>query len=345
MTNAEAARQLDVTYYTVSDEEFFLGTVMLLNSLRVTGNTGRVVVLDGGLAPDQRALLEDHAEVLFPPHAIAGMAGIMKPYPHLIGAAGTVVVIDSDIVVTGPLDDVFDLAHRGKIIATPAWTEDARRRWFPEWEETLGLRAPLRREDWFHNGFVVLSTDHWPLLLERWWQLCELVPPEQAFLPGQPFNAPDADAINALLMSEVPREALALLPPGDEAFGGDIAIEDVATLRCTLGGRPVRFVHYPDSPKPWQPGGWVRAGATAYARIMRRLLFAPDLPVRVEPEDAPLWIRPTAGGRAALAAVGASNRTIGLTRRLPEPMRNRIRDLRRTTLGRRGKAAMTSESG
>ena len=25
----------------------------------------------------------------------------MKPYPHLVGASGTVVVIDSDIVVTG----------------------------------------------------------------------------------------------------------------------------------------------------------------------------------------------------------------------------------------------------
>ena len=35
-----------------------------------------------------------------------------------------------------------------------------------------------------------------------------------------PFNAPDQDALNALLMSEIPREALALLPEREQVFGG-----------------------------------------------------------------------------------------------------------------------------
>jgi hypothetical protein len=146
------------------------------------------------------------------------------------------------------------------------------------------------------------------------------------------------------MMSEIPRSALALLPEGDEAFGGDITIQHVPTLRCTMNGRPVRFVHYPDSPKPWQRRGWVRAGATAYARIMRRLLFAPDVPLRVETADTPLWLRPTTRGRLALAALGAANRTVGWTsRRLPEAARNRARDWRRKAIGHRARSTVGPE--
>ena len=87
------------------------------------------------------------------------------------------------------------------------------------------------------------------------------------------------------MMSEIPREALALMPPGYEAFGGHVSIEDVDSLRCTLDGTATRFLHYPDSPKPWQPRGWLRAGATAYAKLIRRLLFAPDVPLKLEPSD------------------------------------------------------------
>ena len=37
-----------------------------------------------------------------------------------------------------------------------------------------------------------------------------------------PFQAPDANALNALLMSEIPREALAWLNEGDEIFVGTL---------------------------------------------------------------------------------------------------------------------------
>jgi hypothetical protein len=335
VTSAASTGAVHATYYTVSDANFFLGTVMLLNSLRVTGNKGKLVVLDVGLEPRQRALLKRHADVVDVPKRIAGSPVSTKPYPYLLDATGTVVVIDSDIVVTGRLDEALDLAHKGRIVATPAWAE-ARNRWFAEWELTLKLRAPLRREEWFHNGFIVLEIDHWPNLLERWWELCELVPAEQAFLANQPFNAPDADALNALLMSEIPRSALALLPEGDEAFGGHVVIEDVQSLRCTLKGRPTRFLHYWDSPKPWQPRGWLRAGAIPYAKIMRRLLFAPDVPLRLQPADAPVWLRAGLRGRFAVMAFGLANWIVGYSaRRLPQPTRDRLRRWGRQTIGRR----------
>jgi hypothetical protein len=327
-----------VTFYTVSDEGFFLGTVMLLNSLRLTGAEGKLVVLDAGLSPRQREALERHAEVTSPPRTIDGTPCVMKPYPFLVGASGVVVVIDSDIVVTGRLDDVVTDALEGRIVAAPAWTEAARRRFFPQWEQALALRAPLRRHDWFHNGFVVLSTDHWPDLLRRWWEVCELVPPDQAFADDQPFNAPDADALNALLMSEIPREALALLRVGDEVFGGDVAIVDAETLDCRVGNVPARLLHYPDSPKPWQGRGWARAGVTAYAKLMRRLLFEADLPLQVDPADVPIWFRPTPRGRLTFAFFAATAGVFGrLTGLLPPSLQNHLRDVRRAALGTRPK--------
>jgi len=343
MNHLHGRAQQDVTYYTVSERDFFLGTVMLVNSLRLTGNHGNVVVLDAGLTDEQRVLLQDYVDVVKLPPSERSPA-TLKPYPYRLDPSGTVVVIDSDIVVTGPLDELLDLARGGKIVATRAWTEAARERWFPEWEETLQLRAPLRRAEWFHNGLVVLSIDHWPYLLRRWAELTDLAPPEQAFRDEQPFSAPDADALNALLMSEIERDALALLPLGDEVFGGDVVIDDVQALRCTLNGRPTRFLHYPDSPKPWQRRGWVRVGVPAYGTIMRRLLFASDLSISIDPSTAPLWLRPGASGRVASAAAAAANWTIvGTSELLPEPARTRLRDFRRRAVGQRPETGIASK--
>ena len=145
-----------VTYFTVSNHAYFLGTVALLNSLRVTGNLDPLVVLDAGLLPGERALLEPHADVVSMPED-RGNPVLLKPFPHVIGATGVILVIDSDIIVTSSLESTIDLARAGKICLCPAWVEAARTRWFAEWESTLELRAPLRREDWLHDGFVLFD--------------------------------------------------------------------------------------------------------------------------------------------------------------------------------------------
>jgi hypothetical protein len=101
----------EVTYYTVADHGFFLGAVALLNSLRLTRNAGRVVVLDAGLTPEERDVLADHATVVTPPRRITGNPVLMKPYAHFLEPSGIVVVIDSDIIVTGSLDVAVALAR------------------------------------------------------------------------------------------------------------------------------------------------------------------------------------------------------------------------------------------
>jgi hypothetical protein len=320
---------VSITYYTVSNHTYFLGTVALLNSLRVTGHPDPLVILDAGLLPDERAALEPHASVVSMPDD-RGNPVLLKPFPYVLNAEGVIVVIDSDIIVTSSLASVTDLARRGKICLCPAWVDAARTRWFAEWESTLQLRAPLRREDWLHDGFVVFDTTHWPNLLERWWETCSLVPAEEIFAAGTPFNAGDADAINALLMSELPREAVAILPHGDEVYAGDVTVENLETLACSVDGRSPKFIHVPDRPKPWERSGWSRRGSNVYLRLMRRLFFSADVPLRLEPERVPVWLRPGANGRIALSTLlGATKVAVPVAEHVPDGVSERLRRMRR----------------
>jgi hypothetical protein len=318
-----------VTYFTVSTHRFFLGTVALLNSLHLTGNAGELVVLDAGLRRAERELLSRHATVFAPPTHADTHPVVTKTYAHLSRPAGTVVVIDSDMIVTGCLDDIVALTREGKICAYPDELR-VRRRWFPEWQETLGLRAPLRPDIYVNTGLIAFSTLHWPHLLRRWREACERIPREQMWGSHSPFNAPDQDALNALLMSEIPREALALLPERENAFGGHAVVEDYATLACTFEGQPTKILHLLDSPKPWEPFGWLRLASTDYVRLMRRLLFANDVPLRLDPEQVRLWLRPSRRGELTLEALGTMNRVLlRIAYTLPEPIQTRLRQFRR----------------
>ena len=130
-------------------------------------------------------------------------------------------------------------------------------------------------------------------------------------------------------MSEIPRDTLALLPDGEEAFGGDIRLEDVKTLRCSLDGQATRIVHYPDHPKPWEPTGWLRIGVPAFAKLLRRLYFAPDVALRLDADQVPLWLRPSWTGEVTGGVVGAANGAIAWSsRNAPAPVRDRLRGFR-----------------
>ena len=193
------------------------------------------------------------------PEAPAGSPILLKPYPGVVGASGTIVLIDSDMIVTQSLADIVATAGAGRICAFPDPLPH-RGRWFAEWEQALELRAPLRRRTYLNAGFLALSTDHWPDLLSRWWQLCERVPREQFFGRfEQPFWAGDQDVLNAILSSEVPEEAIAELPADGEAYPEELleaVVVDERTLRCELTGSRSRFstTHLPRRPgsaRPW----------------------------------------------------------------------------------------------
>jgi hypothetical protein len=324
------------TYVTVADAGYFLGAVAMLNSLRLTGNEGELVVIDRGLTPAQRASLEPHARVLeLSAEDRAKHAYFQRQLVYRYGLDGVLVFVDSDMLVTASLAPIVEKAANGKIVVYPnhpsGW-----HRFFPEWEEVFELEAPLRRQRYANAGLVAFSTEHWPELLQRWERACTHIDPARIFDGNwhQPFWAGDQDALNALLMSEVPAEAVA---EGDQAETllfdsvNDGTIEDAQTLRLTLNGVPIRFIHYGLSPKAWQRQGWRRIREDdTYARLLPRVLFAEDVALRLEPAGVPPWIRPGLVGRIALVGIGGVHTAVDMIKRRDvAPIKRQVLALRR----------------
>jgi hypothetical protein len=306
-----------VTFCTLADERFFIGAACLVNSLGLTGNTGDIALLDLGLSADQRARLEPHVRLVDLPEELRGEQMLYKCFPHLLGVEGTVVVIDSDMIVTRSLDPILERAAAGEVCLF-ADIADQRSRFFSEWREVFQLRAPLRRGQHYLNaGFIAFSTEHWPDLLRRYWETCQRIPAGTTLAVGaeydQPFWGGDQDAINALLMSEVDGAAVTELPqaegPSADLLTG-VRVDDVRTLACSLRGHRPYLLHYWGGPKPWASSAWMRVRRNAYVKFMPRVLLAPDVRVRISPDELPPWLRPGRAGAAELRALDAMNAVV-----------------------------------
>jgi hypothetical protein len=322
---------MTAAFYTVADRGFFPGAVALLNSLRLTGHTGEIVVLDAGLGDDQRSRLEPHARLEQPPREAVEHPTLLKPYVHQLHRDGVAVLIDSDIVVTASLEDLLEQAEAGKICA--CWDHpDAIHRIFPEWVDLFGLRAAPQPRTYVNAGFIAVGGAIAPRLLRRWWEATErLVDRRWVPDPSDPAWDFDQDTLNALVMSEfadvelidLPHEMA--LPP--ELFRARIV--DRGTLETTLDGRRVRLLHYTGAPKPWYRHGWSRSRRDAFTALLPRLLFGPDVALRLDPDEVPLWLRPSAPGAVALAALSGLNRSLrAVGSRVPNGMETRLRVLR-----------------
>lgn len=301
-----------VRAFTIGDEAFFPGVVALVNSLRLTGNSMPLTVLDLGLTADQRRLLEPHCELDAAPR---------NPYPYLQkpellqrSTAGVVVFLDADVIVTGSLDDVVRDAGEGRFVAS---LDVAAERWFAAWSDLFALRAPLRRERHVSAGFVALAPERLPTLLPRWSELCRSLHGRRLALdaggPDDPIWLGDQDALNALLMSEVPAERVARTT--DMAFDEFERVEvDVETLRCRRGGEPVRVLHAIGHPKPWQPRARWAWRSGPYTRCLSRVLAGPDLAVRIPRAMVAPWLRTGPAAAASRAWMGAYDRAASRTR-------------------------------
>ena len=242
----------------------------------------------------------------------------LKPFPHLLDAGGTVAIIDSDMIVCASLAPALSLATEGKIClyAAPDWPSD-RARWFPEWHELFPLRAPLRREPYLNNGFVVFSTDHWPHLLEDWWTACSRIPAGSVFTSqDHALRLGDSDALNAILMSEVDAEAVVLPADGLQAAPGDeVVVADEDHLVCLRDGVQMSLLHHWARPKVWSREGKVRLGTPdPYVAVFPRVAFGRDAALPLAPNDVPWWLRPGIGFTltrrcgTGLAALGRARR-------------------------------------
>lgn len=124
------------------------------------------------------------------------------------------------------------------------------------------------------------------------------------------------DALNALLMSELEPDATEVLPEHGSAHPDDLLraqVDDSRTLACTLDGRPVSILHYSLAPKAWEPNAWLRVRDDAYVRLLPRVLFGDDVPLRLEARDVPFWLRPRRSARRLVRALDHANRWRGTT--------------------------------
>jgi hypothetical protein len=89
-----------------------------------------------------------------------------------------------------------------------------------------------------------------------------------------------------------------------------VRIADARTLACSLDGEPVTILHYSLGRKAWQPDAWLRLREDAYVRLLPRLLFADDVPLRLAPKDVPFWLRPGRAARLFVRGVGTVQRVV-----------------------------------
>jgi hypothetical protein len=300
-----------VRFFTSADSRFFVGAAGMLNSLAVSGNRGDAFVLDVGLLPDQRERLSRVAEVLTLPPALRGLHPLFaKLTPDLFWSDGVVVLLDSDMVLTSPLDRLVEQAAAGKIAVHPDH-EITRGRQFPEMVTTFELKSPLRPQRTVNTAPLAISLEHWPNFLERWRRACERLPsdwPERGF---GPLGLADQDALNAILMSEIPSEAIWIGPETSTVHADELAavqILDAGTPTCLHRGETPVALHYGLSPKVWHSPGWRRVRASdAYIRLLRRLLFARDAGIRVRRQEVPMWLQPGVVGGLAAFMLGLLN--------------------------------------
>ncbi len=325
---AELGRS-DVAVYTIADRGFFPGVVALVNSLRLGGFDRPIVILDCGFTPAQREILERHCRLVEAPPREAINPTQYKPFAHLLRPEGIVIVIDSDIIVTRSLEALLGIAREGLICA---FADPERDRWFPEWQQLFDLQAPLRHEVYVNAGFLAWSTAHWPTLLERWWQCCEVTYAHRTIREGAsnagPLAQADQDALNALLMSEIPSGAVALQPKEEEVFRWNlrrVSVVEPATLSCRYLGHPVMLLHNNGGAKLWNRTAWRRVTReNAYLRLLQRLLTGPDIAIRIPEQNLPPWLRARTSARAATALLYGCNRLISLLL-LPRALARRLR--------------------
>lgn len=327
----------EAAFYTVTDARFFPGTVALINSLRLVGHEEPIVALDNGLTAAQRDRLEAVVSVVEAPDDARLKSPLtLKPFPLLIGAKGTVVIIDSDIIVAASVAPALALAAEGRICLYPDLPEE-QERWCSEWRELFSLSRPPRRQTYVNSGFVAFSVEHWPNLLEDWWEACGAIPADQVFTAeDQPFRYGDQDALNAILMSEVPPTAQAVLPYESIAYPAERSeVVDERGLGCVRDGHQVSILHHLTGPKVWSEEGlyrmvlseeWSLAGRfpveglprltladhwartvrgrlplpDPYIRLFPRVVGCGDVVLRLRPGDVPWWLRRGLRQRAAL---------------------------------------------
>jgi hypothetical protein len=304
-------------FYCVADARYFLGAVGMINSLRIVGHAEPVVLLDCGLTAEQRDLLAPHATLVDAP--VDSPPTLLKTIAPGERPAQTMVLIDTDMIVTRSLGTLVDEAARGRLVA---FRNDMDRH-VTEWGEVLGL-GHLPRRPYIAFALVCMDRGIGEPVLGRVAELQERIDIGRTMWgrdePGYPLRYADQDVLNAVVAACVDGELvtahdarLTPVPP----FAG-VELRDVANLRCAYadGTEPFALHHF--IVKPWLE----RTHHGIYSRLLHRCLVGPDLPIRVPAEMLPLRFR-----RGPLAYVERKRVNAGQRLRwhVREPLAARLR--------------------
>jgi hypothetical protein len=280
-------------FYCVADPRYFLGAVGMLNSLRLVGHDEPIFVLDIGLTPEQRAMLDPEATLVeAPPNVAPWLAKTVAPLRH---PADVMVLIDADMVVTRSLDDLIERASGGRVVAF----ENDRDRFRPEWGELLDL-GPIRRSRYVSSGLVFLGGAEGRAVLELLDDRQRRVDIGRGFYgdrdPGYAFTYPEQDVLNAILASRLePQRIVTLqtkLAPVPPFRGLRVLAEN--SLRCAFRDGTEPYVLHQIIHKPWLEPMY----HGPYSRLLARLLLGDDVTIRIAEEKVPLRMR--GGARARL---------------------------------------------
>ncbi len=277
----------EAAFYCVCDSRYFLGAVGMLNSLRVLGHREPLYVLDCGLEPGQREILEPHVTLVpgpsdVPPYMLKTIAPLRHPAP-------TMVLIDTDVIVTRPLTDLIETAAGGRVVGFRNFSD----RFFEEWGSLLDLGTP-RRRPYISVSLVLLGgelgSEVMRLLDDRQRRIDFDDSLYGRNLPGYPFTYPEQDVLNAIIATRQEADPLVAINSRGEVvppFEG-LSVIDARSLRCAdEDGTEPYFLHHFMDHKPWleatEPG--------VYSTLLTRLLVADDVAVRVPGRQVPLRLR------------------------------------------------------
>lgn len=274
-------------FYCVTDARYFLGAVALLNSLRIAGHDEPFYVLDAGLDREQQDLLAGAASVVASPTPI-GRPTLAKWVVPLLRPARAMVLLDSDVIVLGPLAPVLEDVLAGRVVA---FADNQPPRSHAAWANAVGVES-IPRRTYVNAGLLGLPEELARGLLDDVARL-----QRQARGGGgtgskrDPFHFADQDVWNAVIGARVPDESLRVLDHRLAPFvpyeARGLRVLDAQRLDCRYpdGSSPLVLHHI--GPKPWL----ATTRPSVYARLLPRLLDSGDLAVRVPRRLLPFRLR------------------------------------------------------
>ena len=288
----------EAAFYCMSSAAHFLGAVGMINSLRLQGHTESIYLLDLGLTDAQRELLAAEATIV--PAPSGTQPWLSKTIAPLAHPAETMILIDSDIIVTRPLGELLERGAGGGVVAF----ENDVQRFVGEWGELLDL-GPVRPGPYVSSGLVMLGGDTGAEVLRLLDDRQHRVEFERSYFgadePGYALRFLDQDVLNAVLRTRIDPDSVHTMPYGlmpNQPFQG-LRILDERSLCCAYGDGAEPYAVHHFSRKPWI----ARQRANVYSLLLTRCLVGPGLALGVEEEKVPLRLRRGAAARTARLAV------------------------------------------